>query len=81
MEHEAMSWGVAAAFFLGLLKMLLNWLGLSQPRALAELEERADEAAEEKRKALDDHPPRLADASAWDRELVRLHNEIAARRE
>lgn len=75
-----MSWGIAVAFFLGLLKMLLKWLGFAQTRELGELEEEADEAAEKKREAMDADPPDLDAADHWTRELMRLHAEISAKR-
>jgi len=76
-----MTWAALVAFALWLIKAILGWLGIGQTREQDVLEDRADEAAEKKREALDAHPPDVIAASLWDKELRRLHEEIAAKRD
>ncbi len=75
-----MSWSTAIAeVFEAVNKGLNRWWG-NQTSEMDKLEAKAEHAAQEKRNALDAHPPDLAAANRWDRELQRVYHEIAAKR-
>ena len=75
-----MSWSTAISEVFEVINKGLNrWWG-NQTHEMDKLEEQVEYAANEKRKALDAHPPDVAAANRWAYELKRLHDAIAAKR-
>lgn len=75
-----MSWSDAIAAVFGTVKKTMDRLWGTQTREMDILEAQADAVAQKKWAALAATPPDLVTVNRCDRELRRLHNEIAAKR-
>jgi hypothetical protein len=74
-----MAWSEAVAGFFEAFNRGWKYFVGEQSREQRTLEAQADHAAEEKQKALDAYPPDIDAANRWNRELQRVHREIAAK--